>query len=179
MNRCKWCDIRNEKYVKYHDEEWSVLNLDEHYLFEMLVLEMMQAGLSWQCVLNKRENFRKTFDCFDVKKASDFTDERILELMNDKGIIRNRKKIEACRNNAKIFLVIQKDFGTFEAYLRTFWDGKVIYDSNSTKNHLSDEISSDLKKRGMRFCGSTIIYSFLQAIGIINGHEQQCFLYKK
>ncbi len=179
MKRCRWCNEKNEKYVLYHDSEWGKLNLDDHHLFEMLILELMQAGLSWECVLNKRENFRAALDDFNPNVIAEYTDEKIESLLQDKGLIRNKRKMEACRNNARIFLQIAKDFDSFGNYLKTYWNGKVIHDSISTTNLLSDEISADLKSRGMKFCGSTIIYSFLQAVGIIDSHEENCFLHTK
>lgn len=179
MKRCFWCNEKNTLYIKYHDEEWRKLNLKEEYLFEMLILESFQAGLSWECVLNKRENFRKALDDFDVDKIVLYDENKIEELRKNEGIIRNRLKIKATINNAKIFKEIQKEYTSFESYLRTFWDGKIIYDCTSTTSFLSEAISKDLYKRGMRFVGSTIIQSYLQAIGIINAHDLDCDLFKK
>ena len=179
MNRCKWCNLKNELYVKYHDEEWGILNLDEHYLYEMLILESFQAGLSWECVLNKRDYFKKAYDKFDVNKVSKYDDKKINELLNNKHIIRNKLKIKASIDNSKIFKKIEEEFGSFENYLNRFTKNKIIYELGKTTNELSDSISFDLKNRGMKFVGSTIIYSYLQAIGIINSHEQGCYLYKK
>lgn len=178
MKRCSWCNEKNPIYIKYHDEEWGVPRFDDEYLFEMLILEGFQAGLSWECVLNKRENFRAAFDGFDVNKVASYNEEKLLELMNDAGIIRNKRKIGASVKNARIFIEIVEEYGEFVEYLKQFWDGETIYDSKSTTSELSDAISKDLKKRGMSFVGSTIIYSFLQAIGIINSHEEGCFLNK-
>ena len=178
MNRCKWCNINNQKYIDYHDREWGVLNLDDKYLFEMLLLESFQAGLSWECVLNKRESFKKAYDDFDINKIIKYDDDKIKELLNNKDIIRNKLKIKASINNAKIFKSIIKEYNTFSNYLNTFTNGKVMYEIGNTTNDLSDKISKDLKRRGMTFVGSTIIYSYLQAIGIINSHEKECFLYK-
>lgn len=177
MKRCFWCNEKNPLYVKYHDEEWGRLNLKEEHLFEMLILESFQAGLSWECVLNKRENFREAFDHFELDKIILYEDKKIEELRNNKGIIRNKLKIKATINNAKIFKDIQKEYGSFQNYLRSFWDGNIIYDCKSTTSSLSDTISQDLYKRGMRFVGSVIIQSYLQAIGIINAHDQDCDLY--
>ncbi len=180
MKRCKWCNMNNPIYVKYHDEEWGVLHLDdERYLFEMLILEGFQAGLSWECVLNKRENFRKLFSNFDPNIIGKYTSQNIDEFMKDKGIIRNRRKLEAMVINAKIFLNIQKEYKSFKNYLLTFSNNEIIYEFDKTTNSLSDIISKDLKKRGMKFVGSTIIYSYLQAIGIINSHEKECYLFQK
>ena len=179
MQRCKWCNLKNELYVKYHDEEWGRLNLDDKYLFEMLILESFQAGLSWECVLNKRESFRQAFDNFNIDKIINYSDEKIQELLQNKGIIRNRLKINATINNSKIFKDIQKEYGTFSKYLETFTNNKVIYEIGKTTSRLSDNISKDLQKRGMKFVGSTIIYSFLQAIGVIYSHDEGCYLYCK
>lgn len=177
--RCKWCNLDNPVYVKYHDEEWGVLNLDEHYLFEMLILESFQAGLSWECVLNKRDAFRKAYDNFEIEKVIKYDDIKINEFINNKDIIRNKLKIKASISNARIFRNIIKEYGSFRAYLKTFTKEEIIYEVDKTTNLLSDNISKDLKKRGMKFVGSVIIYSYLQAIGIIYSHDKECFLYKK
>ena len=179
MNRCKWCNLKNPLYIKYHDEEWGTLKLDDDYLFEMLLLESFQAGLSWECILNKREQFRAAYDQFDNRKISCYDDKKIEALQENKGIIRNRRKIEASVRNAKVFMEIQKEYGSFAHYLKTFTNDVILYEFDKTTNDLSDKLSSDLKKRGMTFVGSTIIYSFLQAIGIINSHEPGCFLYQR
>lgn len=175
--RCKWCNPKNELYIKYHDEEWGELNLEENYLYEMLILESFQAGLSWECVLNKRESFRESLDNFDIDKICKYDNKKITELLNNEKIIRNKLKINGAINNSKIFKSIQKEFGSFHNYLKTFTSDKVIYEIDQTRNKLSDDISSDLIKRGMKFVGTTIIYSYLQAIGIINSHESNCFKY--
>ena len=177
--RCKWCNLKNELYVKYHDEEWGIPNFDDKYLFEMLILEAFQAGLSWECVLNKRDAFRKAFDNFDIDKICNYDEKKIEELLIDKGIIRNKLKIKASINNAKIFKEIQKEYGSFYKYLRTFTNDKIVYEIGKTTSKLSDEISKDLQKRGMKFVGSTIIYSYLQAIGVIYSHDKECFMYRK
>lgn len=176
--RCKWCNLKNPKYIEYHDCEWGVLNLDEKYLFEMLILESFQAGLSWECVLNKREDFKKAYDNFNLNKVIFYDDVKINELLSNKNIIRNKLKIKASINNAKIFKQIQDEFGSFGKYLITFTQNKVLYEINQVTNYLSDQISNDLQKRGMKFVGSTIIYSYLQAIGIIYSHDKECFMYK-
>lgn len=177
MNRCFWVNMDNPLYVDYHDFEWGVPKYDDHELYELLILEMFQAGLSWETVLNKRENFRKAFDNFDWNKIVDYDEDKINELMQDKGIIRNRKKIEATINNTKIFLNIQKEYGSFANFIWSFTDNKVIItDSKVVSNELSDTISKELRKRGMKFVGTVIIYSYLQAIGVINSHEDNCFL---
>lgn len=178
MERCKWCNLNNHLYVKYHDEEWGVLNNDEHYLYEMLILESFQAGLSWECVLNKREAFRTAYDNFDIDKVIKYDEDKINELICNKNIIRNKLKIRASINNSIIFKSIEKEFGSFYSYLLSFSNNKIIYEYDKTTNKLSDDISKDLIKRGMKFVGSTIIYSYLQAIGIINSHFKECFLYR-
>lgn len=178
LKRCKWCNPKNPSYIKYHDEEWGVPNFDERYLFEMLLLESFQAGLSWECVLNKREAFRAAFDGFDTKKIAEYGEDKILNLQNNKDIIRNKLKIRAAVNNAKIFLQIGKDFGSFREYLKTFTNEKQITEVGKTTNALSDALSADLIKRGMKFVGSTIIYSYLQAIGVIFSHDEECFMNK-
>ena len=175
--RCKWVNEKNNLYVKYHDKEWGVPNFNDNYLFEMIILESFQAGLSWECILNKREYFKESFDNFDYKKISKYDDDKIEELLNNKNIIRNKLKINAAINNAKIFMNIQKEYKTFSNYIWHFTNNKVIKNKTNifrTTSSLSDEISSDLKNRGMKFVGSTIIYSYLQAIGIIDDHELNC-----
>ena len=178
IKRCKWCNPKNLAYIKYHDEEWGVPNFDEQYLFEMLILESFQAGLSWECVLNKREAFRKAFDGFNAEKIAAYEDDKIAELQNNKDIIRNKLKIKTAVNNAKIFLEIQREYGSFVEYLKGFTNEQQIIEADKTTSPLSDALSSDLKKRGMKFVGSTIIYSYLQAIGVISSHEEECFMYK-
>ena len=179
MKRCAWCNLNNEIYVNYHDKEWGVLNLDDAYVFEMLILELFQAGLSFECVLNKREYFKEAYDNFDIRKIILYDENKINKLMNNKNIIRNKRKIEASINNAKIFNNIKDEYGSFYNYLKTFTNDKVIYENDKTTSKLSDTISSDLKSRGMKFIGSVIIYSYLQAVGIINSHEKDCYKYKK
>lgn len=177
--RCKWCNSSNELYVKYHDEEWGIPNFDDHYLYEMLVLESFQAGLSWETILNKRDDFRIAFDNFDIEKIMEYDEDKILELMNNEKIVRNKLKINAAINNAFIFKEIVSEFGSFYNYLKTFTNGEIIYENDRGYSPLSEEISKNLKKRGMKFVGPTIIYSFLQAIGIINSHDEECFLYTR
>ena len=176
--RCRWCNLKNPLYIAYHDEEWCRLNLDEYYLYEMLILESFQAGLSWECVLNKRENFRIAYDRFDIDKVCSYDESKIEELQNNPGIIRNKLKIKASINNSKIYREIVGEYGSFAAYLNTFTKGQIIYETGVVKNRLSDEISKDLQKRGMKFVGSVIIYSYLQAVGIICSHEKDCFLHQ-
>ena len=175
--KCKWVNMNNELYVKYHDEEWGVPSYDDIYLFEMLVLEGFQAGLSWECILNKRESFRKAFDDFDYKKIACYDEKKVSSLLNNKDIVRNKLKINAAINNAKVFMSIQKEYESFSKYIWGFTNGKVVINNDDvfrTTTSLSDKVSDDLKKRGMKFVGSTIIYSYLQAIGIINDHELNC-----
>ncbi len=174
--RCKWCNMKNPIYVKYHDEEWCRPNFDENYLLEMLILESFQAGLSWECVLNKREDFRKAYDNFDINKICKYDNKKIQELISNEKIIRNKLKINASINNAKIFKNIQKEFGTFYNYITSFTKGETYYEIDKTTSKLSDDISKDLKKRNMKFVGSTIIYSYLQAIGVIYSHDKDCFM---
>ena len=178
MNRCKWCNNANANYVNYHDKEWGVLNTSDEYLFEMLILESFQAGLSWECILNKRDTFRLAYDNFNLDKVCNYDEAKINLLMNNGGIVRNKRKITSSISNAKIFRKIIAEYGSFYNYLKTFSKGKIIYEVNKTTNSLSDAISKDLYKKGMRFVGSVIIYSYLQAIGIINSHEKCCDLYR-
>ena len=172
--RCKWCNEKNKKYVEYHDKEWGILNTEDKYLFEMLILESFQAGLSWECVLNKREAFRKSYDNFAIDKIINYDNKKIEELINNKDIIRNKLKIKSSINNARIFKQISEEYNCFYNYLKTFTKGDVIYENDKTTSILSDNISQDLQKRGMKFVGSTIIYSYLQAIGVINSHDDTC-----
>lgn len=175
--RCKWCNLTNPLYVEYHDNEWCKPNFDDHYLFEMLILESFQAGLSWECVLNKRKAFRIAFDNYEIDKICAYNQEKINELLTNDKIIRNKLKINASINNAKIFKIIQEEFGTFYNYLKTFTGDKIIHEVNITSSELSDKLSKDLQKRGMKFVGTTIIYSYLQAIGVIYSHDLDCFMY--
>lgn len=181
MQRCKWLNENNELYVYYHDHEWGVPNYDDKYMFEFLILESFQAGLSWETILNKRENFRQAFDNFDYKKIANYDENKIIELLNNSGIIRNKLKINAAIKNAKVFMNIQNEFNSFSNYIWSFTNNKVIKNTDDklkTSSELSDKISKDLIKRGMKFVGTTIIYSYLQAIGIINDHELNCICYK-
>ena len=178
VKRCKWCNLKNPKYIAYHDEEWCQPNFEDHYLYEMLILESFQAGLSWECVLNKRDAFRKAYDGFDLEKICAYDEQKISELLENKDIIRNRLKINASINNSRIFREILGEFGSFYNYLKQFTKDEIIYETDKTTNDLSDMISKDLQKRGMKFVGSTIIYSYLQAIGIIYSHDKGCFMHK-
>ena len=177
--RCKWCNLNNPKYIEYHDHEWGIPNFDDKYLYEMLILESFQAGLSWECVLNKRDAFRKAYDDFDIEKVIKYDDNKINELINNKNIIRNKLKIKASINNSIVFKNIVNEYGSFYSYLKQFTNDKILYENDKTTNKISDDISIDLIKRGMKFVGSTIIYSYLQAIGIINSHDENCFMYRK
>lgn len=180
MNRCPWCG-NDELYIKYHDEEWGVPVHDDRKHFEFLVLESAQAGLSWITILRKRENYRKAYDGFDPAKVAQYDHKKINELLQNPGIVRNKKKIDASINNARCFLKIQEEFGSFDNYIWGFVNNKPL------KNHwtdisqvpansgLSDRVSKDLKSRGFRFLGTTIVYSHLQATGIINDHLATCF----
>ena len=176
--RCFWVDEKSDLYVKYHDEEWGVPKFDDRDLFELLILESFQAGLAWITVLKKRENFRKAFDNFDVKKVAKYGEKKINELLQNEGIIRSRGKINAAINNAIKFIEIQKEFGSFSNYIWGFTDKKVIKRSKKelpVSTELSDKISKDLKTRGMKYVGTVIIYSYLQAIGVVNDHDKDCF----
>ena len=180
--RCKWCNLDNPLYVDYHDNEWGIPIYDDYKLFELLLLESFQAGLSWETILNKRENFRKSFDNFDFNLISQYDDFKINNLLNDKGIIRCKRKIEAVINNAKIFIKIINEWGSFSNYIWHFTNNEVIVNNSDIipiKTELSDTISLDLKKRGMKYVGSIIIYSYLQAIGVVNAHERYCICYIK
>lgn len=180
MERCPWCG-KDELYIKYHDEEWGVPVHDDNKHFEFLVLESAQAGLSWLTVLRKRENYRKAYDNFEPNKVAKYDENKINELLQNPGIIRNRKKIDASINNAKTFLQIQKEFGSFDNYIWKFVDNSpVINNWNSiselpASSELSDKVSKDLKLRGFKFLGTTIVYAYLQATGVINDHLLDCF----
>ena len=176
INRCRWVNEKNPLYVRYHDSEWGVPQHADQMLFELLILEGFQAGLSWECVLNKREHFRRVYDNFDAEKVSRYDEEKVQKLLADPGIIRNRLKVRASVENAKAFLRIREEFGSFDAYIWGFTDRKIVCESYDlrTTSPLSDRISKDLKRRGMKFVGSTVIYSYLQAVGIINAHGPEC-----
>lgn len=182
--RCHW--VTNDPlYIAYHDEEWGVPVYDDATLFEFLVLETFQAGLSWITILKKRENFRKAFDQFDYKKIVNYNDAKFQELINNAGIIRNKLKVKATISNADAFIKIQEEFGSFSKYIWAFTDGKPIKNTFENREDvpattpLSDKISKDLKKRGFKFVGSTVIYAFMQATGIVNDHTTDCFRYNE
>ena len=174
IERCSWAGD-DEIYIRYHDEEWGVPTHEDKELFEMLVLESFQAGLSWITILKKRENFRKAFDGFDVEKVARYGEDKVEELRQNEGIIRHKGKISSAINNAQIFIEIQKEFGSFDEYIWGFTDGEIIKAEFKTESELSKNISKDLKKRGMKFVGPTIIYSYLESIGIIDNHQKNCF----
>lgn len=184
MERCPWSG-KDPLHVKYHDEEWGRLTIDDAKMFEFLILESFQAGLSWMTILKKRENFRKAFDDFNYKKIAQYDGQKIQELMDNAGIIRNRLKINAAVNNAQRFLELQGEFGSFYQYLMSFTGHEIIVNHPKepseipATSELSDRISKDLKRRGFKFLGSTVIYSHLQATGIIDDHLDSCFAKKE
>jgi DNA-3-methyladenine glycosylase I len=179
--RCPWVNPKNALYVKYHDQEWGRAVHDDRKHFEMLTLEGAQAGLSWETVLKKRENYRKAFAGFDPRKVAGFAKSKVTVLMKDEGIIRNRLKIESTIGNAKAFLAVQKEFGSFDKYVWSFVGGKQLKNKRRslkdypTHSPESDALSKDLKKRGFRFVGSTIMYAYMQAIGMVDDHSLNCF----
>ncbi len=179
QTRCRWCNHKNPLYIKYHDHEWGKIQVDDAYLYEMLILESFQAGLSWECVLNKRESFKEAYDNFDLEKVASYNEQKINKLYQNPNIIRNKRKITASVNNSKIFKKILSEYGSFYNYLTQFTGGKIFYETDETTSPLSDAVSKDLKARGMTFVGSTIVYSYLQAVGIIVSHEKGCFMYQK
>ena len=175
--RCHWFDESNEIISKYHDEEFGILNIDDDYLFEILVLVNFQTGLSWEIMLKKREDFRIAFDGFDVEKIACYDEKRIEELLENENIIRNKNKIKAVINNAKVFIKIQEDYGSFYDYIKTFTKGQIFHERGLTESELSNTMVKDLKKKGMKYIGPITVYSYLQTIGVINSHEENCFLY--
>ena len=178
--RCGWCE-KDDLYREYHDAEWGVPIFDDHKLFEFLLLETFQAGLSWHTILKRRESFRKAFDAFDYKKIATYPESKIIELLSDVGIIRNQLKIRAAISNANAFIKVQEEFGSFSKYIWNFVNGKPIDNHRKSLSEipattpLSDEISKDLKQRGFKFVGSTIIYAQMQATGMVNDHVADCF----
>ena len=181
--RCGWANRDSER--EYHDNEWGVPSHDDSYMFEMLILEGFQAGLSWITILNKRENFRKAFDNFDYNKIKDYKQDKIDELLKNDGIVKNKLKVNSTVENAKAFIKVQEEFGSFDKYIWGFVNNKQIVNKWKemkelpAKTELSDKISKDMKKRGFKFVGSTIIYSYLQAVGIIDDHIVTCSFKKK
>ncbi len=182
--RCGWCE-GDDLYEAYHDQEWGVPLYDDHLLFEFLILETFQAGLSWITILRKRENFRTAFDHFDYRKIANYSEEKIGELMRDSGIIRNKLKIKASVANARAYMEVQKEFGSFSKYIWSFVDHSPIQTSLSSykeapsQTQLSQQISKDLKKRGFKFVGPTVVYAHMQATGMVNDHEVDCFRHKE
>ena len=182
LNRCEWC-LSSPQYIDYHDLEWGSPVHDDIRLFEMIALDGMQAGLSWLTILKKRESFRLAFDGFVPKIVANYSQTKVDELMQDIGIVRNRSKIEAIITNARLTLDIQKEFGSLDHYLWQFVDGKPVVNCWKTMGEipvsspLSDQVSKELKKRGFKFCGTTITYAFLQAAGLVNDHVVDCFRY--
>jgi DNA-3-methyladenine glycosylase I len=183
--RCAWASGLDPDYTRYHDDEWGRPSHDDRHLFEMIILEGAQAGLSWATILRKRENYRKALSEFDPKKVARFDARRRAALLKDPGIVRNRLKVDSAVTNAQAFLEVQKEFGSFDRYLWNFVDGHPVVarrpagERLPASTDLSDRISKDLKKRGFRFVGSTIIYAFLQAVGVVNDHSPHCFLAPK
>ena len=176
--RCNYVNLKNPLYIQYHDDEWGVPEHCDQKLYELLLLECFQAGLSWECILNKRDNFRQAFDGFDIDKVCSYDKAKCDELLNNPGIIRNRLKVSAAINNSIVFKKIQHEYGSFDKYIWGYTNGEVIIEDYAmrTTSPLSDAISKDLKNRGMKFVGSTIVYSYLQAIGIMNAHGKECDL---
>ncbi len=183
--RCAWVPVGDLLYRDYHDKEWGVPVHNDRKLFEFMILDSMQAGLNWRIVLAKRKNFRKAFDHFDARKIAEYDAHKIEELLSNKGIIRNRLKIEAAIQNAKAFLAVQREFGSFDAYIWKFVGGSPKINSRKNVNDIpartqeSDAMSKDLLKRGFKFVGSTICYAFMQAVGMVNDHTIDCFRYKE
>lgn len=184
MNRCEWCIRGGELDIAYHDTEWGVPVHDDRTLFEFLILEGAQAGLSWSTILKKRENYRKAFDNFDVKKIAKYSDPKVAALLQDPGIVRNRLKVAATIRNANAFMNVQKEFGSFDTYIWGFVGGKPIVNCRKSlkdipaKTAESDAMSKDLLKRDFKFVGSTICYAFMQACGLVYDHTTDCFRYK-
>jgi len=182
VKRCVWA-TKDPQMTEYHDKEWSTPVHDEQLLFEFLILEGAQAGLSWSIILRKRENFRKAYDNFDYNKIMKYSKQKVEELINNEGIIRNRRKIEAVVANAKAFLQVQKEFGSFDKYIWKFVNYKTVDNKFKdlselpSKTEQSEQMSKDLKKRGFKFIGPTICYAFMQAVGMVNDHVQDCFRY--
>ncbi len=183
MKRCDWPNLENsEIYIDYHDNEWGVSSYDDTHLFEMFILESFHCGLSWLLILKKREAFRLAFDGFNAEKIARYDDEKIAELMENSDIVRNKAKILATIANAKAYLKTVAEWGSFSDYLWSFTDKKVVYnpfDGVTTKNELSDRVSKDLKKRGFKFMGSVTCFSYLEAVGIMNNHAENCFKHIK
>lgn len=184
LNRCGWCE-GDSLYEAYHDTEWGVPVYDDKTIFEFLILETFQAGLSWITILRKRENFRKAFDDFDYHQIAEYPETKVQELLQDPGIIRNKLKIRSAISNARAFMEVQEEFGSFSKYIWNFVDGKPIqnkvgnYKEAPPTSAISDKLSKDLKKRGFKFVGSTVVYAHMQATGMVNDHEETCFRNKE
>lgn len=184
MERCPWC-LGNEKMIRYHDEEWGVPVHDDRKQFEFLMMEVMQCGLNWNMMLQKREVFHKCFDGFDYRKIAEYGEADIQRILETEGMIRSRRKAEAVIHNARCFLKVQEEFGTFSEYLWEFSEGKMILYMGHQKgriparNGLSDLISKNLKKRGFKYLGSVTVYAHLQACGMVNDHVEGCFRYRE
>ncbi len=184
VTRCKWAEGVSLDYIAYHDQEWGVPVHDDRVQFEFLILEGAQAGLSWSTILNKRAGYRKAFADFDPQKVARFTDKRVEKLLQDPGIVRNRLKVQSAVTNARAFLAVQEEFGSFSEYIWGFVDGKPIQNRFRKDSDIpatsgeSDALSKDLKKRGFKFVGSTIVYAHMQATGLVNDHVVGCFRYK-
>ena len=185
VQRCRWAENGSPSYIAYHDNEWGVPQHDDRVLFEFLILEGAQAGLSWSTILNKRENYRKAFSGFDPGKVAKYDNAKIARLLQDPSIVRNRLKVESTVTNARAFLAVQKEFGSFDAYVWTFVDGKPLQNKWETHQPVpastgqSDAMCKDLKARGFKFVGSTIMYAFMQATGLVNDHACNCFRWKQ
>ena len=177
--RCGWCVQSDPLYVSYHDREWGVPLHDDRALFELLVLETFQAGLSWRTVLHKRAAFRAAFDGFDWEEVARYGPDKLAALMEDASIIRNRRKIEAAVVNARVFRQIRAERGTFDRYLWGFTGGETVYETGRTSSPLSGAVASDLRRRGMRFTGTTVVYAYLQSAGVVYSHDPGCFLYRE
>lgn len=178
MQRCTWVNGKNKEYIEYHDTEWGIPVYDDYKLFEMLILEWVQAGLSWETILKRRWEYRKAFNNFDFKKVAKYDDKKREELLQNEGIIRNKLKIKSAIKNAQVFLEIQKEFWSFSEYIWWFTNNKIIKNRDDflTQTDISKKISKDLQQRGMSFVWPTIIYAFMQAVGIVNNHTKDCFL---
>ncbi len=183
LQRCPW--PTTELYISYHDQEWGVPNHDDRHLFEMLILEGAQAGLSWSTILNKRENYRRAFDCFDAKKMARYNERKVAQLLADPGIVRNRLKVAAAIKNANAYLAVTKEFGSFNAYIWQFVGGKPKQNQWTAMKEVpartaeSDAMSKDLLKRGFKFVGSTICYAYMQAVGMVNDHLTSCYRHQQ
>lgn len=173
IKRCSWVNLKNKNYIDYHDNIWSVPVHDDRLLFEYLILEIFQSGLSFEIILNKQKYFEKAFDNFDYRIISNYDDNKVEELLKDKNIIRNKLKIISTINNAKVFLDIINEYGSFDNYIWHFTNKRQVLDKEAL--NMSDEIYKDLKSKNMKFIGNKIIYSYLETIGVINGHEKECF----